>query len=521
MAGRVKISKRLVLINSSSSLGANLISISVLVWLQQYLIKHIPAEEYAMYPLLMAVMLFMPLLSTLMIGGVGRFVTEAFAQGDERRAAQIVSTLTPPLVGAAGLLLVGGGVFAWNVNLFLEVSNQLLPHARLMMGLLVLSAVIRLVTTPYSIGLFIRQRFVTINVLALLAQVLRLLLLFILLFGVSKHVLWVVVATVTANVSQVLATLVLSRRALPSLRFDRSLINYSTIGQVASFNAWIFVAHFSNMIKQAADPWILHKFATDVDVWCMHLGAQAYDRVDNCSVVAAQTAQPALTALHATGDTRRLGMAYLRGCRYALWLACFVAVPIIIFAHELIALYLGAKYEEFSAAATVLILIFSTFPIWYTTLLLSRIAEATARIRLFTVYAVLMNAANLGISLYLVAGLGYGAEGAAAARLIGGLIFWPFVVMLGLSLAQVSFRQWLFEAVCLGWLPCATGAIAWLLLKFTVSQTTWLQLGGSVAVGCVVYAVTVLICLRPDERRDLRRLLSRFGLAKPLAQRDS
>ncbi len=517
MAARVEISKRLVLINSSSSLAANLISISILVWLQQYLVKHIAPEEYAMYPLLMAVMLFMPLLSTLMIGGVGRFATEAYARGDERRVTEIVSTLMPPLVVAGLVLLIVGGLFAWFVNVFLDVSDDLIGHARLMMALLVISAVMRLVTTPFSIGLFVRQRFVTVSVVTLLTQLVRLILLFILLFGVSKHVLWVVVATVVANVGQILVTLVLSRRALPALRFDRALVNYASIRQVATFNSWIFISHLSNMLKQAADPWILHKFATNVDVWCMHIGAQAYDRIDTGSVVATQTAQPALTALHAKRDTRRLGLAYLRGSRYALWLTCFVAVPIMIFSHELMALYLGPKYEEFSATATVLTLIFATFPLWYTTLLLSRIAEATAKVRLFSIYAVLMNMTNLGLSLYLVAGLGYGAEGAAASRLIGGLLFWPFVVHLGLMLARVSFRQWLYETLWLGWLPCLTGAIVWLLLKFNFAQTTWLQLGASTAAGCAVYAATILLCLDSGERRDLRTLLERLGLARPPA----
>lgn len=517
MAGRVEISKRLVLINSSSSLAANMISISVLVWLQQYLVKHIAAEEYAMYPLLMAVMLFMPLLSTLMIGGVGRFVTEAYARGDERRVTEIVSTLMPPLVGVGLVVLVGGGVFAWYVNAFLDVSDQLVNHARLMMALLVLSAITRLITTPFSIGLFVRQRFVTINVLALLTQLVRLLLLFALLFGVSKHVLWVVVATVTANIAQVLVTFVLSRRAMPALHFDRSMVNYSTIGQVATFNSWIFISHLSNMLKQAADPWILHKFASDVDVWCMDIGARAYERVDSGSVVATQTAQPALTALHATDDAHRLGVAYLRGSRYALWLTCFVAIPVMIFSRELMSLYLGPKYAEFSATSTVLVLIFALFPLWYTTLLLSRIAEATAKVRLFSIYAVLMNLTNLGLSLYFVIGLGYGAKGAAAARLVAALLAWPFVVHLGLLLARVTFRQWLFETIWLGWLPCVTGGAVWFLLKLGLAQTTWLKLGGSVAAGCVVYAVTVLLCLRPDERRDLRRLLVRLGLATPAA----
>lgn len=512
MAGGITISKRLVLINSSSSLVANLINVGVLVWLQQYLIRHIAPEEYAIYPLLMAVLLFVPLLSTLMIGGVGRFATEAYARRDLRRVTEIISTVFLPLVGVAVLLLLGGGAFAMHVDHFIDLQPSLVDDARLMMLLLVASAAIRLVSAPFSIGLFVRQRFVTINIIAVATQILRLTLLLMLLLGFGPRVLWVVVATVGANMLQVSVTLFLSRRAIPALRFDRKLINYRTIGHVATFNAWIFFSHLSNMLKQAADPWILHHFASDVDVWCMNIGSMAYDRVDSSSVVATQTAQPALTALHATGDKERLGLAYLRGSRYALWLACAVAIPVIIYAQDLMMLYLGDKFAEFSAIVPVIILIFLLFPIWYPTLLLSRITEATAKVKLFSIYAVLMNLLNLALSLYFVIVLHYGAVGAASARVVASLVAWPFIVHLGLTLTGVRLRRWLFETVWLGLAPSAVGAAIWVTMRRGVEPDSWMHLALCVAVGAVAYLATLAWCLRPDERHDLRRLLAALGL---------
>lgn len=515
MAQRVPISKRLLLINSSSSFATNLLNISVLVWLQQHLIKRIEPAEYAIYPLLMAVLLFVPLLSTLMIGGVGRFVTEAYARGDERRVTQIVSTLLGPLAGVALLLLIGGGAFAWFIDVFIDVQPRYLADARLMMALLVGSAAVRLVATPVSIGLFVRQRFMTINLLTLGTQVLRLTLLLALLYGVSTRVLWVVVATVVANLAQAGALWALSRRAIPALRFDRRLVDYRTIGRVASFNAWIFISHLANMLKLAAEPWLLHHWADDVAVWCMSIGSQAYDRVDSSSVVATQTAQPALTALHTSGDRRRLGVAYLRGSRYALWLVCLIALPVMIYAPELMRLYLGGKYEEFSATAPVLILIFATFPLWYSTLLLARIAEATASIRLFSLYAVAMSAANLALSFWFVIGLDAGAVGTAAGRLVASLLVWPLVAHLGLVLAGVTLRQWLHETVWLGLLPGLLGAVVWLTMKAVLPPGDWLTLAFNAIVGGAVYAATLLgLCLRPPERDDLRRLLGRLGLIR-------
>ncbi len=50
MSARVEISKRLVLINSACTVATQFLSITVLVWLHQYLLLRISPSEYALYP---------------------------------------------------------------------------------------------------------------------------------------------------------------------------------------------------------------------------------------------------------------------------------------------------------------------------------------------------------------------------------------------------------------------------------------------------------------------------------------
>lgn len=54
MNSRVEISKRLVLINSGSSVLAHLVNISILLWLHQYLLRRISPEEYSLYPVIVS-----------------------------------------------------------------------------------------------------------------------------------------------------------------------------------------------------------------------------------------------------------------------------------------------------------------------------------------------------------------------------------------------------------------------------------------------------------------------------------
>ena len=72
-------SKKTVLVNSSSFAITRAINILVLVWLYQHLLKRISPSEYSIYPVLMSLMAFAPLMTGVLTSGIGRYVVEAYA----------------------------------------------------------------------------------------------------------------------------------------------------------------------------------------------------------------------------------------------------------------------------------------------------------------------------------------------------------------------------------------------------------------------------------------------------------
>ena len=104
------------------------------------------------------------------------------------------SSLGDPLFALKGLAVAT----AIHFTLF-AMSVVRAGDAQLMMGLLVSLAAVRLLLTPFTLGLYVRQRFVLSNVLGLGCEVFRIALLFVLLFAVEVRVLWVVVASVATS----------------------------------------------------------------------------------------------------------------------------------------------------------------------------------------------------------------------------------------------------------------------------------------------------------------------------------
>jgi len=511
MSTQVQISKPLVAVNALSGIVAKILNVGILIWLQQYLLGRISTEEYSLYPVLASLIIFLPLLTSVLTGGLTRFAIEAYARGDEHRVTQIASTMFVLLLGAGLVVLIGGLIFAWFVGDMLTIVPERLADARIMMSLMVAGFVLRTVLTPFLIGLEIRQKFVWLNLITFSTQLLRITILFLLLFGVSTRVMWVVVAAVSADICGLAATLILSRRLVPALTFRLRAINWGTSKGITSFGGWIFLAQLADTIHSSMDPIILNKLATARDVICFYLGSIAHRQVQEFSFAVRRPLLPPLTAMHAEGRQDRLRNAYVRGGRYALWGALFLAVPLIVYRQELMLLYVG---EQYISAATVMGLLLLGFPLSYGNVMMFSIAQAVGQVRSWALRGISVHLVNLLLTLYFVGKLEMGAVGSALATFLvfavgNPLLFWP----LGRRLVGLPVGAWVKDTMWPGLMPGLAGAAAWLSLQTFVHPTGWFALAVCAVSGWLVYGIVLFrFSLRGPDRAELGAMGTKIKL---------
>ncbi len=485
----VAVSQWTVLVNSSSAALSKVLNVAVLLWMHQHLLKRIAPEEYSLYPAILGLTVFLPLLATLLTSGLGNFVMQAYATADHDRIGQIVSTMFPLLAGA-GLIVLGLGLLAaWHADVLLNVDLQRLSDARRMLVLMVLPVALSFVTAPFSCGLWVRQKFVSINAVELGSEILRAALLLVLLLGVSTRVLWLAVASSAALTCKLLALQLLSRRALPSLRLGRSTFHAPTAGALCLFGAWSLLGQLADKLRAGMHPLILKTFATAADVATFNIGWIFYNQIYLAEYLVTRPLQPPLTALHAQGDRRRLASAYLRGGRYGLWATLLVVAPLWLYRQEFVLLYAGPAY---AAAASVLGLLLLAFPLEYGNNMMVRLAYASGVLRPWAWRILVIQLLVLLTTLFVVARLRAGAVGAAATTigvtaLAQPLVMWP----LGWRLAGVSAAAWLRQTLLPGLLPALAGGLAWLAAREVLPITTWPRLLADGALGAIVYVCAV------------------------------
>jgi O-antigen/teichoic acid export membrane protein len=508
MSSQVEISKRLVLINAASSAALRALSISVLVWLQQYLLKRIGPEEYALYPVLAAALAFFPLLTGVLTYGLGRYSVVAYAKNDERGVTQIVSTMFPLTLAGGVAVLVAGWVFAYYVDHILTIEPARLWDARIMAAMMAFSIACTVAVSPFAVGFYVRQKFVLSNLIGLGQELFRIALLFVLLFGVSTRMLWVVVASVSAQIVWLFVTFSVSRRLVPALRFRRGEIRWGMVRNLTSFGGWAVLGQLAETIRDAADPLILNKLAMPVDVTCFYVGSMPNSQVRSLPSLLLWPLLPQLTAMHATGKKELLQNAYLRGGRYALWITMVMVVPLMIYAYEVVALYLGETYEN---VAIVMILLLASSPFIYGHLLVWGMAVAMDEMRSYCLRLLIVQLVNLGLTLYLVGFRHMGAVGSALGTFLAMTFVWPALNWpLGLRLTELSWSRWFRETAWPGLLPAVASTVVCYALKLTVRPSTWLELGLCATAGIMCFAGVVLLCMQPSDRVDIGRVVGRI-----------
>ncbi len=509
----VEINKRLVAVNSASGMAAHVLNLSVLVWLQQHLIRRIPNDEYAVYAVIMSVIVFIiPLVTTVLTSGLGRYVVEACAQDDERRVTQITSTMFVVLLGAGSVFLALGLTLAWQVDRVLSIPATYLWDARLMMALLVLGFAVTLALTPFNVGLYARQKFVLSNVINVGSELLRCTLLLGLLLGVSTRALWVVVASVAAQITTLVVNVLVSRRLVPSLRFRAAEVRWPLARPLLTFGSWNFVSNIANSIRNSSDLLILNRLAgpaASFNVTCFNLANLVLRQFENGMGYAVTPLQPPLTAMYVKGDKEGLRNAYLRVGRFGLWLTFLVIIPVVVFRHEIVNLYVGPEYTD---TAGVIVLLLASAPVWYGHVMLPLICVASAQMRPLAWRNLVIQCCNLALTLYLIAVLHLGMWGSALGTAIANVIGVP-LLMYPLAFRMTGIRPgvWLRQTVVPAVVPALAAGGICVVLNRLVRPASWPSLLTCLAVGALSYVGAVAVCgMQAQDRADAVRVFRRI-----------
>lgn len=512
MASQVEISKRLLLINSASSIAAQVLQVSVLFWLYRHLAQQVSAVELSLLPLVNAITGLIPLFTMVLTSGLGRYVIEAYARGDDEGVSRIVSSMVPLLSLAGLVLLVGGGLVAWHVDKILIIPETLIWDSRLMVFMMVVFMAVQLACSAQGVGLYVRQKFVLLSMINVCAEIVKSGVLLVLMLTVSTRVLWVIVAQVSSLTFSLVVATALSLHMVPTLRYRYRRIHWDVVYAITGFGGWNFLVGLAGRTREYAIPLILNRLGTPTDNVTYQFGSMPRRLVDQWFDVAGRPLHPMITGMHAVGAAERFRNAYLRGGRVGLWVILAAAIPTMIYAPRLMGLYMGHSYDDaYIEAALVLVFLFACSILSSGNWMTWCMANAKADMRPVGICVIVTQVANVALILVATGWFHLGAPGAALASFIVNSVSAVLLLLpVGLRLADVSLATWIERTFVPGVAPGCIAAVAWVALDLWVKPDSWLELGWCTVIGGLVYVAVLLGgCLEPRDKQDLAAILVR------------
>lgn len=505
MTPPVRSASKTYLINMTSCVVYRLLQMSVLIWVNQYLLKRIPTEEFSLYPLILSLMLFGDLFKSIFTGGIARFLVASHARGDKVEATRITSSMLPVLAGAAIVIFGGAALASWQVERLIHIDPAYVGQARTMLLLLAGVMCVNVVTTPFQSGLYIRQEFIRINLIDLATEVLRIVVLLTLLFAVSAKVIWLVVASSLAGLTSTALMIIATRQRMPELHFDRKLVSWQQAKVLLGFSVWTCTEGFTGIAARSLPLLFLNRFAGAVDVTIFHLANLADSQVKQLLAAAMRPAQPALTALHAVGRNEMLKELYYRGGRYHLWILLLPAGPIFCFGADLMGLYAG---HEFRGAGYVLMAFFLRYPFTYASAMYYRLAHAAGKVRTYYICDAILQGVIILAMYYVLRFGGGGAIQAAWCACIAQSIFHLLVIWpLGLRFIEGRWPDFIKKTLVPGYLPVVFSTMFCFALKSTLVADNWPTMIGIFAAGMLINMATIgVVSLYTDDRSVFRKI---------------
>lgn len=507
MKSHVEIDKGLVFRGSVSGLLASLVDFGLLLWVNRYLLRRISPNEYSLYPLVMAIMSFLMIVKGVLDVSNTRYVTEAYARGEIQEVTRISSTMFAYAAIVSLLLIALGGGLCWRITWVFSVPPGLVGDMRIMLAVVLASMVIGTLLSPLEAGMSMKQKFVAISAIVVGVEVFRLALVAVLLVAVSTRVLWVVVAAAAAQSLGAAVRAVVSMKLVPALRVSLRAVDFRRGREMLSFGGWNLIGGVMARIRTSADPIILNILSTPLQLSCFHIGNLFVRYITRVRIAATNAVQPSLIAMHATDQIGKLRETFMKFGRIVSWAYMLVALPLMIFASEIIRLYAGV---QFAAASLVTVLVLAgEIPILGISMI-PQLVTARGCAKSSAVRGIIVQVVNLALTIYFVGPLRLGALGSALGSLLSaGVLRSALLIPLGLRLAEVDLRTWLVRTVAPGLVPALAGTAVWLALKLLCRPSSWLELLAFGAAGAIVYVfVLVRFSLQPGDKTDLKRLVS-------------
>jgi len=504
-----------VLVNSTSSMVAQLVAMAIGLWFTPFLVHRLGVEVYGVVPLTLLVISYFALVTNSINVFVGRDFSAAFARGDRSRAERIYSTaMFLNLVLGGGCMVVGLGLAPFAATIF-HVPTGLERAAQGLFAATAVGFFLTCLATVSSSVLFGHNRLdlrAGVSVLSNLVRVGVVVAAFGWL-GPSLH--WMSWSLVVAALVAWGAYHWVARRLERRLQFRRLAIDSALVRSYWHEGGWVLLNQLGSILYLKIDLLVVNWFMGAAASGRYALALQWSNVMRSLSGTITGAFAPTIMMRAGLGDLDGVVRFARHAIRMVGILLALLVGGLCGFTRPLLEVWLGAGFSDL---APLLVVLTSHLAVNIAVSPLFAVQVATGKVKVPGMVTFGMGVVNLLLALAVAGLLGWGAMGVAVAGavvlLAKNALFTPWYA------ARITGQRWHVFLQDVVRVVMATGGV-W-AVAFGVSSvyaaTDWAGLAlGGVATTLVCAPWCWWLYLTGEDRQQVRERIRQWMHRAPRA----
>lgn len=337
-----------------------LFSMVVSLYTSRVVLSTLGVEDFGIYNVVGGFVSMFSLLSGSLSAAVSRFITFELGRGDKESLKRVFSTSIFVHIGLTLLVLVvAETVGLWFVNNKMTIPSERMVAANWVFQCSILSFILGLLSIPYNAAIVAHERMGTFAYIGILEVILRLgIVLFITFIPIAfdKLIVYSLLLVVLSALTWILYVSYSHRNFIEC----RSRLNFdmNCWKEMSSFAGWNFIGSSSAVLRDHGVNILLNLFFGPILNAARGIATTVNGAI--CAFVNnfMTALKPQITKSYASGDFPFLFSLIERGARFSFYIILFLALPVLLEADFVMALWLK-QYPDHTINFVRLIILFS------------------------------------------------------------------------------------------------------------------------------------------------------------------
>ncbi len=298
-------------------------------------------SDYGTFNVVGGIVVILSFINSAMMGATQRYLNFELGTKDEEKLRSVFCTSVRIHLWIAVLVFILAETLGlWFLNRCMNIAPETMFAANIVYQCSIVSFLVTVVTVPHNAAIIAHERMGVFAYISIVEALLKLGSALLLLVVTSDKLIDYSIFMLVTTVVPRLLIYRYARRNFKECRYDRSRQSKALTREMLSFSGWSVVGSLGYIFHTQGIAIIINLFFGTIINAAQAISTQVNTLVRSFSDSFLQALKPQVVQTYAAGELKQMHQLIFRGCRLAIFLTAFFAIPILIECKSLLVIWL-------------------------------------------------------------------------------------------------------------------------------------------------------------------------------------